>query len=123
MAHYKIILKELSLSMPVLQSIDYVTLVANRLRMSEKTKRDALNIFNRLEKQGMVTGKNPRALAGAVIYIAAQENNDYVRQVEICQVADISTVSLRKRCKEIKSNLGRRHVDKSGNHTSIERAV
>jgi transcription initiation factor TFIIB len=28
-----------------------------------------------------------------------------LRQVEVCQIADISTVSLRKRCKEIKNIL------------------
>jgi len=39
----------------------------------------------------------------AVIYLASQNCNEFLRQVEICQVADISTVSLRKRCKEIKS--------------------
>src|SRR5205085_6499532 len=41
MAHYKLILRELSLQMPVLHGPDYVTLISNRLRLSEKTKREA----------------------------------------------------------------------------------
>jgi len=46
MSHYKLILRELSLQMPVLHGPDYVTLIANRLDLSEKTKREALkNIF------------------------------------------------------------------------------
>ena len=105
MSHYKLILRELSLQMPVLHGPDYVTLIANRLDLSEKTKREALKIFSEVQQNRISIGKNPRALAGAVIYLASQTCNEFLRQVEICQVADISTVSLRKRCKEIKSTL------------------
>jgi transcription initiation factor TFIIB len=105
MSHYKLILKELSLQMPVLHGPDYVTLIANRLSLSEKTKREALKIYSRVQQNRISIGKNPRALAGAVIYLASQNCNEFLRQVEICQVADISTVSLRKRCKEIKATL------------------
>jgi transcription initiation factor TFIIB len=105
MSHYKLILRELSLQIPVLHGTDYVTLIANRLRLSEKTKRDALRIYSLVQDNGISIGKNPRALAGAVIYLASQNCNEFLRQVEICQVADISTVSLRKRCKEIKSSV------------------
>jgi transcription initiation factor TFIIB len=103
MSHYKLILTELSLQMPVLHGADYVTLIANRLNMSEKTKREALRVYSRVQQNRISIGKNPRALAGAVIYLASQNCNEFLRQVEICQVADISTVSLRKRCKEIKA--------------------
>jgi transcription initiation factor TFIIB len=91
--------------MPVLHGPDYVTLIANRLDLSEKTKREALKIFLEVQQNRISIGKNPRALAGAVIYLASQTCNEFLRQVEICQVADISTVSLRKRCKEIKATL------------------
>jgi transcription initiation factor TFIIB len=106
MSHYKLILRELSLQMPVLQGPDYVTLIANRLNLSEKTKREALKIYSQVQQNRISIGKNPRALAGAVIYLASQGCNEFLRQVEICQVADISTVSLRKRCKEIKTTVG-----------------
>ncbi|HEX2169163.1 MAG TPA: transcription initiation factor IIB [Nitrososphaera sp.] len=106
MAHYKLILRELSLQMPVLHGPDYVTLIANRLDLSERTKREALRIYTTVQQNRISLGKNPRALAGAVIYLASQNCNEFLRQVEICQVADISTVSLRKRCKEIKATLG-----------------
>ena len=105
MSHYKLILRELSLQMPVLHGPDYVTLISNRLNLSEKTKREGLRIYSQVQQHRISIGKNPRALAGAVIYLASQACNEFLRQVEICQVADISTVSLRKRCKEIKSNI------------------
>ncbi|HEY6535656.1 MAG TPA: transcription initiation factor IIB [Candidatus Nitrosocosmicus sp.] len=105
MSHYKLILKELSLQMPVLHGPDYVTLICNRLQMSEKTKREALRIYSMVQQCRISIGKNPRALAGSIIYIASQNCNEFLRQVEICQVAEISTVSLRKRCKEIKSRI------------------
>ena len=103
MSHYKLILKKLSLQMPVLHGPDYVTLICNRLQLSEKTKREALRIFSLVQQNRISIGKNPRALAGSIIYLASQNCNEFLRQVEICQVAEISTVSLRKRCKEIKS--------------------
>jgi transcription initiation factor TFIIB len=105
MSHYKLILKELSLKIPVIQGIDYVTLISNRLKLAEKTKREALRIFSLVQHSRISIGKNPRAFAGAIIYIASQDCNEFLRQVEVCQVADISTVSLRKRCKEIKTIL------------------
>ena len=105
MSHYKLILKELSLKIPVIQGIDYVTLISNRLKLTEKTKREALRIYSLVEHSRISIGKNPRAFAGAIIYIAAQDCNEFLRQVEVCQIADISTVSLRKRCKEIKNIL------------------
>src|SRR5687767_4073248 len=103
MAHYKLILNELDLHIPATKGPDYVTIICNRLKLSEKTKREALQIFSKVEQKGISIGKNPRAIAGAVIYLASQICNEFIRQVEICQVADISTVSLRKRCKEIKA--------------------
>lgn len=105
MSHYKLILKELSLQMPVLHGPDDVTLICNRLQLSEKTKREALRIFSMVQQNRISIGKNPRALAGSIIYLASQNCNEFLRQVEICQVAEISTVSLRKRCKEIKSKI------------------
>jgi len=105
MSHYKLILKELSLKIPVIQGIDYVTLISNRLKITEKTKREAIRIFSLVQHSRISVGKNPRAFAGAIIYIASQDCNEFLRQVEVCQVADISTVSLRKRCKEIKTIL------------------
>jgi len=103
MAHYKLILNELDLNIPATKGPDYVTIICNRLKLSEKTKREALQIFSKVEIKGISIGKNPRAIAGAVIYLASQNCDEFIRQVEICQVADISTVSLRKRCKEIKA--------------------
>ncbi len=105
MTHYKLLLKELSLNVPTSKGTDYVTLISNRLNLSEKTKREALRINSIVEQKNLSIGKNPRAVAGAVIYLSSQICNEFVRQVEICQVADISTVSLRKRCKEIKEEL------------------
>ena len=111
MSHYKLILKELSLNIPVIQGIDYVTLISNRLKLTEKTKREALRIFSLVQHSRISIGKNPRAFAGAIIYIASQDCNEFLRQVEVCQVADISTVSLRKRCKEIKTILDNQQLD------------
>ena len=110
MSHYKLILKELSLKIPVIQGVDYVTLISNRLKLTEKTKREALRIFSLVQHSRISIGKNPRAFAGAIIYIASQDCNEFLRQVEVCQVADISTVSLRKRCKEIKTILDSQQV-------------
>ncbi len=111
MSHYKLILKELSLKIPVIQGIDYVTLISNRLKLTERTKREALRIFSLVQHSRISIGKNPRAFAGAIIYIASQDCNEFLRQVEVCQVADISTVSLRKRCKEIKTILDSQQVN------------
>src|SRR5437867_12056471 len=40
MAHYKLVLRELSLQMPVLHGLDYVMLIANRLDLRVRPKRE-----------------------------------------------------------------------------------
>lgn len=112
MSHYKLILNELDLRIPASKGPDYVTIVSNRLKLSEKTKREALHILALVQEKGISIGKNPRAIAGAVIYLASQTCDEFIRQVEICQVADISTVSLRKRCKEIRALPGFENLEK-----------
>jgi len=57
MTHYKLILKELSLQVPVLHMPDYVTLIANRLSLSEKTKREALKIYSDIKDNRIVTSR------------------------------------------------------------------
>ena len=68
MSHYKLILKELSLQMPVLHGPDYVTLICNRLQLSEKTKREALRIFSMVQENRISIGKNPR-VSGRLDYL------------------------------------------------------
>ena len=116
MAHYKLILRELSLKLPISNGPDYVTLISNRLNLSERTKREALRIYSEVQKERISIGKNPRAIAGAVIYLSSQRCNEFIRQVEICQVADISTVSLRKRCKEIKELIKEETLENNSNN-------
>jgi hypothetical protein len=49
----------------------------------------------------MLSGKNPVSLAAAALYLATIETKEYTTQLRIAIAADVSTVTVRKRCLEI----------------------
>ena len=64
----------------------------------------ALELIDCCKKKGMRTsGKDPKGIAAAALYISAQKVNHPRTQKEICKVMGISEVTLRSRIKELKS--------------------
>ena len=52
-----------------------------------------------------LTGKDPRSLAAAALYIACQETNEKRGQQVIAKAAGITDVTLRNRCRGLKNAL------------------
>jgi len=64
----------------------------------------ALDLIDCCKKNGMRTsGKDPKGIAAAALYISAQEINQPKTQKEICKLTGISEVTLRSRIKDLKS--------------------
>ncbi|MHA1150654.1 MAG: hypothetical protein ACTSR8_20730 [Promethearchaeota archaeon] len=60
--------------------------------------------IKRCEDKGLnFSGKDPKGIAAASIYLSSKNTNEFRTQKEICQVAHISEITLRMRLKEIKS--------------------
>ncbi|MFX0136296.1 MAG: transcription initiation factor IIB, partial [Candidatus Hodarchaeota archaeon] len=61
----------------------------------------ALEIINIAKKNRNLTGKDPKGIAAAAIYLAALEMNNRKSQSEVSKVAEITEVTLRNRYKEL----------------------
>ena len=62
---------------------------------------EALEILAQVGDSALLSGKNPVSLAAASLYLATIETSEYTTQLRIAIAADVSTVTVRKRCLEI----------------------
>lgn len=83
----------------------FITKISNMLTLKEKTKRDAIEIFHESKKYGIVTGKNPVAVAAASIYISCLVNQEEITQTNLSEISGISAVTIRNVYFQIKKKL------------------
>ncbi len=103
---YRLILKELSLRMPVDDPIKFVPSIASKLKLGTRTERCAVDILVAAHKMQGLTGKDPRGMAAAALYKACIVNQEKRIQKDIAIAAGTTEVTLRNRLKGIESLLG-----------------
>jgi transcription initiation factor TFIIB len=100
---YRLLVRFLKLHLPVLDSNVYLAKIANKAKVSEKTYRRALEMLTAIKENPISHGKDPNALAVAVLYAACLKENEKVSQAQIAVAGDTSIVTLRKRYQDVKS--------------------
>jgi len=81
----------------------YIVRFGQDLKLSPAVQKRAIELLKLAEEGGMVlTGKNPKGLASAALYLAAKELGEPRSQFEISKISSISEVTLRNRAKNIK---------------------
>lgn len=98
---YQSLVERLGLSINPFSSKEFLTRIANEAKISEKSRRDALEIIYSIEKAGLVEGKNPKALAAASLYLACVLNAERKTQTEIAKASDITSTTIRTRYHEL----------------------
>ena len=121
---YRILLTELDIKTPMLDPIRCVAKVANKMQISERITRQAMNIMHDAINKEITAGKDPMGLAAAALYLSDQ-NNNIIRtargnnnssyenknnargrpQTSFAQAAEITAVTLRHTIKDLKNNL------------------
>lgn len=119
---YRILLTELDIKTPMLDPMRCVVKAANKMKLSERITRQALNIMQTAVRKEASAGKNPMGLAAAVLYISylnnninestnnnnkrnENNNNGKRSQTSFAQAAGITDVTLRHTIKDLKSRL------------------
>jgi len=102
---YRLLLKELTIDVPVSDPVDYVTRIAALLQLSGATIKTSVEILNKAKEKGLTAGKDPAGLAAAAVYIAALLNDERKTQKEIASVAGVTEVTVRNRYKELLQQL------------------
>jgi transcription initiation factor TFIIB len=99
---YRTMARELRISPLIVDSTRYVSKVADNACVSQKTYRRSIEMLDIVKKHAISYGKDPKALATAVLYAACiKENEPKVSQAKIAAAGSISVVTLRKRFSDI----------------------
>ncbi len=98
---YRLLVRELSIKIPVADPADYVTRIASALGLSGRVIKKAIEILNEARKKGLTAGKDPAGLAAAAVYSAAQLYEERRTQKDVAQVAGVTEVTVRNRYKEL----------------------
>ncbi len=101
-ASYRQLVMKLKIRMPIPGPEKYVPRFVTDLDLPAVIQHKALEILeNAKKKHGLVTGRDPRGLAAAAIYIASILTDNRVTQRAIASTAGVTEVTVRNRYKEL----------------------
>jgi transcription initiation factor TFIIB len=105
---YRILIQQLEMIMPVIDPIKCIAKIANKAKLSEKSKRMAIDTMEDLVNTEASAGKRPMGLAATILYLSCMRNDEVVTQKDIAEAAGVTEVTIRNRIKDLKSrNLSR----------------
>ncbi|MFW9911754.1 MAG: transcription initiation factor IIB [Candidatus Thorarchaeota archaeon] len=100
--HYRLLARRMNLKMPVPNPMNYVPKILSELNLPGSMQETVLEILQEAkENPGLVTGKDPRGLAAAAIYIASILTDNRVTQRNIARASGVTEVTVRNRYKEL----------------------
>jgi transcription initiation factor TFIIB len=98
---YRFLIRELNIRIPLVDPLTYISTIGEKISISGSTLGLAVRIFHEAKEKCILTGKDPKGIAAAVLYIACRQSGEKVRQQDIAIVANISEVTIRNRIKGI----------------------
>ena len=110
---YRLLHRELKLRPPVDGPFKFIPSIAAKLEVSQRTEQTALRILRKANEKKALTGKDPRGLAAAALYMACQETGEKRVQRLIAKSAGTTEVTLRNRYRGLKDALSKVNVHPS----------
>jgi transcription initiation factor TFIIB len=102
---YRLLIIELDLKIPLVDPIKCISRIANNAKISEKTRRQAIDIMHDIIESSISAGKDPMVLAAAVLYLSCLKTDENKIQRYIADAAGVTEVTVRNRYKNIISQL------------------
>ena len=99
--YYRFILNTLNLDVPSNNIRDFLNRISATMDLDVEIIDTALKLEERIREIGLSSGKDPKGIAGAIIYIVCILNGKNKTQKEISRVAGCTEITLRNRYKEI----------------------
>lgn len=90
----------------VASETQYVSSIASKGGVSEKTKWRALEILKKAEESGISAGKDPMGLAAAALYVACVLEGEDKTQRDLARAAGVTEVTIRNRFKGLRDAVG-----------------
>ena len=99
---YRIMSRKLRISPSIVDATSYISKIATNAQITQQTYREAVNMLNVAKKNPICHGKDPKAVATAVLYASClKEKEEGISQSKIAAAGNISIVTLRKRLADI----------------------
>ena len=102
---YRVLVLELDMKVPLVDPMKCISKIANGARLSEKTKRMAVETMRELVGKRISAGKLPMGLAATVLYMTCLTNGESKTQKAIAELAGVTEVTIRNRIKDLKSRM------------------
>ena len=99
--HYRFLLKELDLPIPIDAPLKYILKIGEKVGMSEPTKNLAIRLVNATKRINYTSGKGPRGIAASSLYISGLLMNEKKTQKEIAEASGVTDVTIRNRYKDL----------------------
>jgi transcription initiation factor TFIIB len=97
------ILPQMNIRVKLMGPTRYIEKFGEDLLLPMNIRQDAIRLLRKAQKSGLlIDGKDPKGLASAALYICAHLHRHPRSQIEIANLAHITEVTLRVRCKDIK---------------------
>ncbi len=102
---YRVLVLELDIMVPLVDPMKCIAKIANSAKLTEKTKRMAMDTMNDLIGKEISAGKLPMGLAATVLYMSCLANGESKTQKDIADMAGVTEVTIRNRFKDLKTKL------------------
>lgn len=102
---YRLLIREMKLKMPVDDPMKFIPSIASKLNLRRDTEQYAIDILRRAKDRHGLTGKDPRGVAAAALYMACIDNNDKRIQKDVAEAAGTTEVTLRNRLRGLEATL------------------
>ncbi len=102
---YRLLLKEMGLKMPIDDPMKFVPSIASKLKLRRDTEQMAVSILIKVKSRNGLSGKDPRGLAAAALYMACINNDDKRIQKEVADAAGTTEVTLRNRLRGLEKTI------------------
>jgi transcription initiation factor TFIIB len=99
---YRLLVRKLKVRLPSIDSTSHLARIGNNAGISEKTLRHAVQMMSQIKDDPISFGKDPCAIAVAVLYGACLDKGEKTSQSRISLAGNVSVVTLRKRFLDIK---------------------
>ena len=102
---YRLLVRIFDPKIPTVDHARCITRIANKVGVSEKTKRMAVRIMRQIVAMQISAGKGPMGIAATVLYIACLQAGEVKTQKELSFAAGVTEVTIRNRYSELKKYL------------------
>ena len=102
---YRLLVHTFDPKIPAIDHIRCITRIANKVGVTEKTKRLAVKIMRNVIAMQVSAGKGPMGIATTVLYVACLHTGEIRTQKELSMTAGVTEVTIRNRYSDLKKYL------------------